>query len=98
MVHPDPSPSPLAVPAERKGNAEPSASWRTIDSAPRDGSTVLLLIDGVAHEGVYDGPSDGALYSGRPSAYNWFSSASCSTYSDHFVTHWMPLPEPPAND
>ena len=40
-------------------------------------------------------PSDGAIYSGRPSHYNWFDEVSHRSYYDKDVTHWMPLPNLP---
>jgi hypothetical protein len=73
-----------------------STGWRPIDSAPRDGTEVLLLIGDVVHAGSWSGPSDGAIYARRPNAYDWFSMSDGSTHCDRFVTHWMPLPDPPA--
>lgn len=68
-------------------------TWREIDSAPKDGTEVLVLIGGdVVHHAYYDGPSDGAIYAGRPSVYNWFSLSSGCTHHDRLVTHWMPMP------
>lgn len=73
-----------------------SDGWRDIGTAPKDGTVVLILAGGTVHQAIYDGPSDGAIYSGRPSVYNWFSESAGQTHNDREVTHWMPLPSLPA--
>ena len=71
-------------------------NWQPIETAPKDGTSVLLLYYGVLHQGAFHGPSDGAIYSGRSSQYNWVSESAGGTLFDGDVTHWMPLPQPPA--
>lgn len=71
-----------------------ASPWRPIATAPRD-RPVLILVEGVVHEASYNGPSDGAIYSGRPSAYNWFSHSEGRTLHDEYATHWMPRPADP---
>jgi hypothetical protein len=73
--------------------------WRPIETAPKDGSEVLILdSEEVVHHASYDGPSDGAIYGRTPSTYNWFSRSCGQTISDHYVTHWRPLPAPPGSE
>lgn len=72
-------------------------SWRPIESAPRDGTSVLLLVGETVHQGSYDGPSDGAVYAMTAGRYNWFSETTLQTQHDAVVTHWMPLPPPPSS-
>lgn len=69
-----------------------TGGWRSIDSAPRDGSRVLLFVPPY-------GPSTGHY---EPSRSNWGPNASL--WVAHSVlnkeagpTHWMPLPEPPTS-
>jgi Protein of unknown function (DUF551) len=59
--------------------------WRTIDSAPRDGTRVLIYKRGFA-EDIFV-----AWYSTTWEGWH-------AAYAINFVepTHWMPLPEPPA--
>ena len=66
--------------------------WKPIDSAPKDG-TVVIVPGGIAHWRVSPSPIDqmknvegwwtltGEEYPGRPIEWE--------------VTHWMPLPSPP---
>jgi hypothetical protein len=73
-------------------------SWQPIQTAPKDGTLVLLFADGAPCFGHYNGPSDGALYAGTASQYEWFIPAEMSTFHNSLVTHWMPLPPPPEED
>lgn len=83
--------NPSSALAPKAGNA----GWRTIDSAPRDGTSVLVMADGVVAQAHYQGPSDGSIYARTASRYLWFSeTGQRSLYNDE-VTHWMPLPAPP---
>ena len=68
--------------------------WQPIETAPRDGSNILLRVDGVACEGSRSGPPDGAIYSRTPSYMNWSNHSRRMTEFDADVTHWAPLPEP----
>lgn len=69
-------------------------TWQPIETAPRDGTSVLLLFEGVVHQGAYHGPSDGAIFARKPSVYNWFSETCGASLHDADVTHWQPLPPP----
>ncbi len=74
---------------------EGGEGWVPIETAPRDGTPVLLLAGGIAGQASYQGPSDGAIYSGGSSRYNWFCEVSHRSFHDEIVTHWRPLPAPP---
>ena len=68
-----------------------SPTWRSMSSAPRD-RAVLLLVDGVAHQGRFTGPSDGSIYAKTSSVYNWFSETGQCSLHDDVVTKWCDLP------
>lgn len=70
--------------------------WRDISTAPKDGTAILALIDGVVHQVAFEGPSDGAIYAGSHGRYNWFSDSDATTHHDRSVTHWQPLPSSPS--
>jgi hypothetical protein len=70
------------------------SEWRTIDSAPVE-HELLLLVDGIVHHACWQGASDGAIYSGSPCQYNWFSCTCGHSLHDDGITHWMRLPEAP---
>jgi hypothetical protein len=60
------------------------SEWQPIETAPQDGTSVLIWIVGA----MPGGHADVAQF------YNsswWFSAQNPSSV----VTHWMPLPEPP---
>ena len=60
----------------------PASPWQPIDTAPRDGSRILLYDRGVIVEGYYVGAPCFWVIVDR--------------YDDSCLpTHWMPLPEPP---
>lgn len=71
--------------------------WRTIDSAPKDGTPVLLLIDGHVREGVWD-PSEFDPATDDVTG-NWqLLWAEGNAYGcgpNNRPTHWRPLPSPP---
>jgi hypothetical protein len=60
--------------------------WRPIESAPRDGTQVLLWAAG------WRAPTTGWTYEDDP----WQDCPFYSGLDQRFIpTHWMPLPEPP---
>lgn len=69
--------------------------WQTIDSAPRDGTWVLLWARGVMHHAVNAGPSDDAIRANGIPRYEWFSVSRMAPVTD--PTHWRPLPQPPGD-
>ena len=61
--------------------------WKTIDSAPKDGTLILLFEPG--NKSI---PDDvGFVCAGIWDAENWYDGVS--GYPE--PTHWMPLPSPP---
>jgi hypothetical protein len=65
-----------------------STGWQPIETAPKDGTQVLLWIDGIEPRPRI------SFWSERGSDSGWYS-----VQSRHFiatiVTHWMPLPTAP---
>jgi Protein of unknown function (DUF551) len=57
--------------------------WQPIETAPRDGTEILLFARG-QHDDVYRGVGQWSEHSN-----SWFWSFAIRP------THWMPLPEPP---
>ena len=71
-----------------KLNAPPvSPEWQPIETAPKDGTDVLVVADGVVSEAEYWGDDRGW----------WLANTAPTDYIDSQVwpTHWMPLPPPP---
>lgn len=69
--------------------------WQPIETAPKDGSAVLLC-DGCAmmvaswgHDSLFNHEPKKWVYGECEGNYNWRQSFESPT-------HWMPLPEPPA--
>ena len=71
-----------------RGEAE---GWRTIESAPKDGTRVLLYTpDALAIEAIFTATYDmGAWWESRDLDE---PNVNCPP------THWMPLPTPPSSD
>ena len=72
--------------------------WQPIETAPRDGTWVLLA--GGSIEYGWDGDSAPAVVAGqcvRPDPecwqFAWYDGGYYGEYEN--PTHWMPLPEPP---
>lgn len=74
--------------------------WQPIETAPKDGS-IILLMNPEGHYGLgfieiseFDGkPRGQASYCGR--RYMNTASAYCGGYQPTSCTHWMPLPPLP---
>lgn len=76
--------------------------WRTIDSAPRDGTRVLVVDskgnidcakyepDSYEYEQFVRTAKDGNVYRTVKEECGWWDSGISIA-----PTHWMPLPEPP---
>lgn len=96
-----------AVPA-----ASGEVGWQPIESAPKDGTLVLLLVDYSGDDADHwiDDRADGTSRTighnnddnvGPDEAQGWQFAGWCWTH-DHYVegrgrpTYWRPLPEPPA--
>lgn len=71
-------------------------TWQPIETAPKDGTLVLLyepdndeeLIDARIFVGLWNDARDAKFYG---------TAWECAEYSafNHYPTHWMPLPEAP---
>lgn len=82
-----------------------AAAWRDIDTAPKDGTWVLLY-DPMANSLIYTGTwdakfdsnwnyeSDNLEYKGAWTSYQ-AQSFGHEEYATLQPTHWMPLPDPP---
>jgi hypothetical protein len=71
--------------------------WRTIESAPKDGTHVLLLADGLAIEGwwqAYKTFFGEEKSRWEPATLNCHGCGCCAG-GDPKPTHWMPLPVKP---
>ena len=70
--------------------------WQPIETAPKDGTRILLLTE---HD-VLCGSWNGDEYAKNPRPY-WDNDKSRIMGALHTrkfqPTHWMPLPEPPIN-
>jgi hypothetical protein len=71
----------------------PADGWRTIESAPKDGSDFLVCLWGTTMAVVsYKAPENNAI-----PAYCWYTLDGPSYHRDA-PTHWQPLPSPPAEE
>jgi hypothetical protein len=74
--------------------------WQPIETAPRDGSNIILLIHGEAIQGYFD-KKDLNYYSPKD---EWevvvlpTHGCGCCGCENDLPTHWMPLPEVPKED
>jgi hypothetical protein len=62
--------------------------WKLIETAPKDGTQILLLVDGVTVQASWGVGDDGD--------YNnpcWNPTYTGAIWDDD-ATHWMPLPPP----
>jgi len=58
-------------------------TWQPIETAPKDGTSVLVYDEGIIVISHWIGESDDML--------GWWDNG----IMDPSPTHWMPLPEPP---
>jgi hypothetical protein len=73
---------------EARQMAEPAQGWQPIETAPKDGTLVLLAYD------TGPGVLQWGMSLARIRGDHWATDINSQL---HFVpTHWMPLPEPPA--
>lgn len=86
-----------ALKAERERAAQ---VWRSIETAPKDGTTILLYLadEGFSTLGRWrldaDDPSDdGAFW--LPAMDEWADTTGETAL--HHATHWQPLPSPPGD-
>ena len=82
--------------------------WRPIETAPRDGTPVLLYIPGENSWNRLDGTPDMVvgIWTNFSMETGWFSdcgdvdqgyesTGAYFVHDTHNPTHWMPLPSPP---
>jgi hypothetical protein len=70
------------------------ALWRPIETAPRNGSEIILGSPGCAFTGFWQTAKNywGEIgwYAESDRGNGWYAM-----HPDRHITHWMPLPEPP---
>jgi hypothetical protein len=88
--------------ADRIEALEAARQWRPIESAPRDGTPVLVAVHdgdrrlvGEAYFNMFEERAD------DPTGSWWWANETPGEYTDEAIhmrwtiTHWMPLPSPP---
>lgn len=70
------------------------AGWQPIETAPRDGSEVILS-DGHSVGAGFWHDGSGCFRAGEGTFWE-MDRGSLSTARNAGATHWMPLPEPPS--
>ncbi len=61
--------------------------WRSIDSAPKDGTDILVCEAG--RQGV-----EMVAWKGGEKRGGWHTEDGSTSYGDGIFTHWQPLPTP----
>lgn len=84
-----------AVVRELRKRAE--AGWHPIETAPRDGTVVLLAVPTVPVLcGAWmNSMAEGDVWPDLTGEADWFSCGGENLADDMAPTHWMRLPEPP---
>lgn len=94
--------------AEVVREAVAGSLWRPIETAPKDGTAILLFggENDANHTPSVPHPLSGGPVVGLWSTYGWyegggewittFFDGGMATVAREEPTHWMPLPEPPA--
>ena len=68
--------------------------WQPIETAPKDGTHIILLVENKAIEGWYE-------YDNWYKDYKWnvvklpIHGCDCCSHDNDDPTGWTPLPEPP---
>lgn len=76
-------------------------TWRPIETAPQNGTTIDLWIRYVEGEGGYR--ITNARWDRESGQWQDWAPGDCGDMGwrqldwQHLITHWMPLPEPPAD-
>ena len=76
-------------------------TWQPIETAPVDGTEILLLIDGKVIEGHWleiEDPHYGSFGSWELVVLPFHGCGCCASDDPPEPTHWMPLPEPPEEE
>lgn len=78
------------------------SEWQPIETAPKDGQCCILLINGMAIEGLWaeddawDEENAGWVKRGGWQVISLPShGCGCCSYDNDSPSHWMPVPEPP---
>ena len=70
--------------------------WKPIESAPRDGTSILVYVPAPTVGGRVMQASWSADWYGDKTNQGWMPANCDEEYGCHYVaTHWMPLPSPP---
>lgn len=70
-----------------------TSEWLPIETAPKDGTPVLLYYDGVVTQGAWNAED----YARRWEAVTLEQhGCGCCAGTDDPPKHWMPLPAPPS--
>ena len=67
-----------------------SSKWQPIETAPKDGSLILITDGHCSYAAWYEGQCQ----------YEWAiadDNGDDNAIGEMYVTHWMPLPEPPTD-
>jgi hypothetical protein len=78
------------ITAQRGEQVGPVAEWLPIETAPKDGTWILAIIDGEYQPGIRYAPSVSRFTNG-----SWDYENYEDTGEEWYPTHWMPLPAPP---
>ena len=72
--------------------------WQPIETAPKDGTKVLLFVDTGYEARIHPGKWNDDRYAKRPRPYWDYLYFQTMDSRDHQPTHWMPLPAPPKGE
>jgi hypothetical protein len=73
------------------------SEWQAIETAPKDGTRILLFIPGVGVEIGYWLDTETVRYGKvEYSTKKWTWNADLFGFKTAQPAHWMPLPKPPA--
>ncbi len=70
-----------------------SNGWQPIETAPKDGTTILLNYSGM--KAIRLGWWDDDRFAKKPHPFFAWPNCSKASARGNPPTHWMPLPEPP---
>jgi hypothetical protein len=77
------------------------SKWRTMETAPKDGTQILICGGTFTNDLCFGGPFE---FRG-PTIVYWCDGGWCGdnagahdSYCWHTPTHWIPLPEPPVSE
>lgn len=75
--------------------SENKSPWQPIETAPRDGTWVLVTGGDICYgwDGISKPSAVAAQFEGRAWQFAWYDSGYYGEYED--PTHWMPLPKKP---